>query len=59
MAIPEQATMAEVESMVRVWMVKRALKLENGICRRAAQRLGIHRNTLSRIMAGAATTQCR
>lgn len=50
--IPEHTTLAEAESMLRVWMAQRALKIEKGHHIRAAERLGIHRNTISRILGG-------
>jgi ActR/RegA family two-component response regulator len=48
--IPENATLAGAERILRMWMVERALKLEGGVHYKAARRLGIHRNTMTRIV---------
>lgn len=39
----------EALDMVREWMVKSALRAEQGHCGRAAVRLGVHRNTMTRM----------
>jgi DNA-binding NtrC family response regulator len=47
----------EIENMVLLVAVKQAVKIEGGHSQRAAERLGVHRNTVSRMLVRAGLRQ--